>query len=131
MKTLTLLSTAALLIGTSLADAQVITTYRPTVTYYAAPAVAPVAIPATAYYAPQATTTYYAPAPTTAYYAPAPATTAYYAAPAATPVTAYYAPAAVAPATAVVPVTTYYAPQPALVYDPTRILPWRRYRWAY
>ena len=85
------------------AQAQVVTTVAPEVTYYRpnpilrpftwAPAVryAPAAVvaPTTTYYAP-ATTAYYAPA-TTTYYAPA--TTSYYA-PAAT--TSYYAPSTVA-----------------------------------
>jgi hypothetical protein len=81
------------------------------------------------------TVTYYAPSPTVAYYAPPVATvpvTTFYAPPVATvpvttfspvavPVTTFYAP----PAT--VPVTTFHA-GPVVGYDPTRILPWRR--WA-
>src|SRR5690606_35004610 len=90
------------------AQAQVVTTVAPVLTYYRpnpilrpftwAPAVryAPAAVvaPPTTYYAP-ATTTYYAPA-TTSYYAPA-ATTSYY-----------------APSTVAAPVTTYYAPSTTL-----------------
>lgn len=91
-------------------------TYAPAVTYgatVATPAVTSYYAPATtAYYAP--TTTYYAPA-TTSYYAPAttsyyaPTTTSYYA-----PTTTYYAPSVSAPVTTyytpsvVAPVTTYY-----------------------
>jgi hypothetical protein len=74
------------------------------------------------------TVTYHAPATTVAYsvVASAPVTT-YYA-----PVTTYYAPAT--------PVTTYYAPVPTVtafyagpvwVYDPTRILPRRRWQLVY
>ena len=122
MKTLFALSATTLLAIalTSSVEAQIITTYRPTVTYYTAPTVAYAApVATTAYYAPAATTAYYAPtssccgggtvAPVTTYYAPtavaAPVTTYY--APAA-PVTAYYAPATTVYSPVVAPVTAYY-----------------------
>lgn len=100
------------------ADAQVVVTPTPVVTYYRprpilrpftyAPAVtygAAVSTPVVTSYAP--TTTYYA--PTTSYYAPA--TTSYYA-----PTTTYYAPSVSVPTTSyyapsvTAPITTYYAP---------------------
>ena len=105
-----------LLACSHLVSAQIVTTYSPVVTY---------SVPAATCYTPVVAqapvTTYYAPA-TTAYYAPA--TTAYYA-PVAT--TAYYAPATT---TVLTPVTTYYQ-GPRWVYDPTRILPRRRWRLVY
>jgi hypothetical protein len=126
------------------ADAQVITTTTPVVSYYrprpilrpftwapavgyassttvAAPVVTGYTPATTSYYAP--TTTYYAPA-TTTYYAP---TTTYYA-----PTTTYYAPATTtyyAPATStyVAPTTTYYAPSvvaPVRTYYPPVYRAW-------
>jgi len=130
MKTLSLMAATAILFSAAaIAEAQVITTYRPTVTYYAAPTVtyyAPAA-PTTTYYAPAATTTYYAQssdccgetvAPVTTYYAPSAPVTTYYA-----PATTVYSPVA-APVTAV-------TSGPVWVYDPTRILPRRRWRLVY
>ena len=130
----------SLVCGMSL-NAQIVTTYyppaipQPVTTYYAPSAVAAPAEAVTTYYAPSAvaapspTVTYYSPAPqpVTTYYAPQPVTVV----PA--PTTTYYAPA--------VPTTTYYAPvapmiapttvyrAPVLTYDPTRLLPSRRWSW--
>jgi hypothetical protein len=90
---------------------------QPTVTYYApAPAVTysvpSVVAPIGTYYAPAA-------APVTVYHTPSVPVTTYYA--------PYYAPA---PAAVVSPVVTYYR-SPTLVYDPTRILPRRRWLLVY
>jgi hypothetical protein len=102
--------------NTSEAQAQVVTTVAPVVTYYRPnPILRPFTWAPAVRYAPAAvvapTTTFYAPA-TTTYYAPAAATTTYYAPSAvATPVTTYYAPST----TVTTPVTTYYTP-PTVVY---------------
>ncbi len=128
-------------LGAPLLDAQVITYSVPTVTYYAPAAVAPTlsAAPVTTYYAPAApVTAYYAPsAPVTAYYAPAtsiaPVTTYYAPAASSAAVTAYYAPAATTTTTVlspVVPAATVVR-TPYWVYDPSRILPSRRWRLVY
>ncbi len=113
---LTVVGLSCLLTWGRTANAQVITTYYPpTVTYYA-PAVtyaAPTIVMRPVVEVPNCSatipfTTYYTPA-TTTYYAPA------------------IAPAVVAP---VVPVTTFYR-SPVWGYDPSRILPRRRWQLVY
>ena len=114
---------AAVFLSGSELEGQVITYSAPVVTYYApadaVPAVSPA--PVTTYYAPTApVTTYYAPSvPVTTYYAPS------------APVVTYYAPAATTTVMApVIPAATVVR-TPVWVYDPTRILPGRRWRLVY
>jgi hypothetical protein len=89
--------------------------------------------PTVTYYAPAPTVTYSVPsvvAPVQASYAPVAAPVTVYHTPS-VPVTTYYAPyCAPAPATVLSPVVTYYR-SPTWVYDPTRILPRRRWLVVY
>ncbi len=104
------------------ANTQVIMVYRPNDVYHvSAPRMTP--SPVTTTYAPTITSThvpvvtYYAPSsPVTTYYLPSRSVTTYYAPPVSTTVLS-----------PVVPVATYYR-GPVWVYDPTRILPRRRWR---
>ena len=113
---------AAMLLGSSISHGQVVSYSPPVVTYYAPVESVPrvTAAPVTTYYAPATpVTTYYAPsAPVTTYYAPS------------VPVTTYYAPAPTTVLSPVVPAATVVR-TPVWVYDPTRILPARRWRLLY
>lgn len=110
----TMLIAAAAVTGLAFAadgsQAQVVTVYSPTVVY-----------------APVQSVTTVAPAPTVTYYAPSVPVTTYYAP--SVPITTY-SPVPTTVLSPMVPVTPVYR-VPTVVYDPTRILPRRRWRLLY